>query len=65
MKPNPFLKKLGFSDNDRAVIIHTDDIGMWPGIRAGVQGIMGVGDNLIRCDDGPVPVVSCCGTDVP
>lgn len=28
MKPNPFLKKLGFSGNDRAVIIHTDDIGM-------------------------------------
>jgi predicted glycoside hydrolase/deacetylase ChbG (UPF0249 family) len=28
MKPNPFLKNLGFSDNDRAVIIHTDDIGM-------------------------------------
>jgi predicted glycoside hydrolase/deacetylase ChbG (UPF0249 family) len=28
MTPNPFLKKLGFTDNDRAVIIHTDDIGM-------------------------------------
>jgi len=28
MKPNPFLKKLGYSDNDRIVIIHTDDIGM-------------------------------------
>jgi len=28
MSPNPLLKKLGFSDNDRAVIIHTDDIGM-------------------------------------
>ena len=28
MSANPFLKKLGFSDNDRAVIIHTDDIGM-------------------------------------
>lgn len=28
MKPNRYLKKLGFSDNDRAVIIHTDDIGM-------------------------------------
>lgn len=28
MTPNPFLKKLGFSDKDRAVIIHTDDIGM-------------------------------------
>ena len=28
MKPNPFLNKLGFTDNDRAIIIHTDDIGM-------------------------------------
>lgn len=28
MTPNPFLKKLGFSNNDRVVIIHTDDIGM-------------------------------------
>ena len=28
MKTNPFLKRLGLSDNDRAVIIHTDDIGM-------------------------------------
>jgi predicted glycoside hydrolase/deacetylase ChbG (UPF0249 family) len=28
MQPNPILKKFGFSDNDRLVIIHTDDIGM-------------------------------------
>jgi chitin disaccharide deacetylase len=28
MTPNPFLKKLGYSDTDRLVIIHTDDIGM-------------------------------------
>jgi predicted glycoside hydrolase/deacetylase ChbG (UPF0249 family) len=28
MKPNPVLKKLGFSDTDRVVILHTDDIGM-------------------------------------
>jgi chitin disaccharide deacetylase len=28
MTPNPYLKKLGFSDHDRVVIIHTDDIGM-------------------------------------
>lgn len=28
MTLNPYLKKLGFSDNDRVVIIHTDDIGM-------------------------------------
>lgn len=28
MTPNPFLAKLGYSNNDRLVIIHTDDIGM-------------------------------------
>src|SRR5919108_2216544 len=28
MSPNPFLKKLGYSETDRLVIIHTDDIGM-------------------------------------
>ncbi len=28
MTPNPFLKKLGYSNTDRLVIIHTDDIGM-------------------------------------
>ncbi len=28
MQPNPVLKRLGFSDDDRVAIIHTDDIGM-------------------------------------
>lgn len=28
MTPNPFLKKLGLSETDRAVIIHMDDVGM-------------------------------------
>ena len=28
MTPNPLLKKLGYSNDDRLVIIHTDDIGM-------------------------------------
>ena len=28
MTPNPFLQKLGYSNTDRLVIIHTDDIGM-------------------------------------
>jgi hypothetical protein len=28
MTPNPVLKKLGLADQDRVVIIHTDDIGM-------------------------------------
>lgn len=28
MTPNPLLKKLGYSDTDRLIILHTDDIGM-------------------------------------
>ncbi len=28
MGPNPVLKKLGFSETDRVVLVHTDDIGM-------------------------------------
>ncbi len=28
MGPNPALKKLGFSETDRVVLVHTDDIGM-------------------------------------
>jgi hypothetical protein len=28
MQPNPVLKKLGFANTDRLVILHTDDVGM-------------------------------------
>jgi hypothetical protein len=28
MQPNPVLRRLGFADDDRLAIIHTDDIGM-------------------------------------
>jgi hypothetical protein len=28
MQPNPVLKKLGFTNTDRLVILHTDDVGM-------------------------------------
>lgn len=28
MTPNPYLKKLGYAETDRVVILHTDDIGM-------------------------------------
>lgn len=28
MKPNPALRKLGFDDRDRVVIVHADDVGM-------------------------------------
>ena len=37
MTINPFLKKIGLSETDRAVIIHTDDIGM---CHASVQAFM-------------------------
>ena len=28
LKPNPYLKRLGFADDDRVVVMHADDIGM-------------------------------------
>ena len=31
LKPNPYLKKLGFADTDRVVVLHADDIGMCQG----------------------------------
>ena len=37
MIPNPLLKKLGYSNNDKLVIIHVDDIGM---CHASLQGFI-------------------------
>ncbi len=42
MNPNPVLKKLGFADTDRLVIIHTDDIGM---CQASVQAYADLWEN--------------------
>jgi predicted glycoside hydrolase/deacetylase ChbG (UPF0249 family) len=42
MNPNPVLKKLGFSNTDRLVIIHTDDIGM---CQASVQAYADLWEN--------------------
>jgi chitin disaccharide deacetylase len=64
MKPNPFLKKLGFSDNDRAVIIHTDDIGM---CQASVQafkdlwafGMITSGATMVPCPWFPAVAQMC------
>jgi chitin disaccharide deacetylase len=41
MTPNPLLKKLGYSDTDRLVIFHTDDIGM---CQASLQAYMDLWD---------------------
>jgi len=64
MKPNPFLKKLGLSDNDRAVIIHPDDIGM---CHASVQafkdlwafGTITSGATMVPCPWFPAVVQMC------
>src|SRR5262245_8035039 len=64
MTPNPFLKKLGFSDNDRAVIIHPDDIGL---CHASVQafkdlwafGTITSGATMVPCPWFPAVVQMC------
>ena len=64
MTPNPFLKKLGYSDNDRLVILHTDDIGM---CQASVQafkdlwafGTISSGATMVPCPWFPAVVQMC------
>lgn len=43
MPPNPILKKLGLSNNDRAIILHADDIGMCHASLAAYQNIVEFG----------------------
>jgi predicted glycoside hydrolase/deacetylase ChbG (UPF0249 family) len=65
MTPNPLLKKLGYSDTDRLVIIHTDDIGM---CQASVQafkdlwefGTISSGAVMVPCPWFPAAVEMCC-----
>jgi chitin disaccharide deacetylase len=53
MNPNPILKKLGYSDDDKLVIIHTDDIGM---CQASVQAFADLWDfGTISCGATMVP----------
>ena len=64
MTPNPFLKKLGYADTDRLVIIHTDDIGM---CHASVQafkdlwafGTITSGATMVPCPWFPAVVQMC------
>ncbi len=64
MTANPFLKKLGFTDNDRVVIIHTDDIGM---CHASVQafkdlwafGTISSGATMVPCPWFPAVAQMC------
>src|SRR5215212_5919225 len=66
MQPNPFLAKLGYSNNDRLVIIHTDDIGM---CHASVQafkdlwafGTISSGAVMVPCPWFPAVAQMCRG----
>jgi len=64
MKPNPILKKLGFSNEDRLVILHTDDIGM---CHASIQayselfdyGLISSGATMVPCSWFPQVAAFC------
>jgi predicted glycoside hydrolase/deacetylase ChbG (UPF0249 family) len=64
MTPNPVLKKLGYSDDDKLVIIHTDDIGM---CQASVQafadlwdfGTISSGATMVPCPWFPAAAEFC------
>jgi len=43
MRPNPVLRELGFSEKDRVMIIHADDIGMCHSSAAAMDGLMNAG----------------------
>ena len=54
MEPNPALKKLGFSRDDRVIIIHTDDIGMCQASVAAFKelwdfGLISSGATMVPC----------------
>ena len=54
MNPNPVLRRLGFADDDRVAIIHTDDIGMClPSVQAFSElwdfGLISSGAVMIPC----------------
>jgi hypothetical protein len=64
MEPNPVLRKLGFSDQDRVVIIHTDDIGMCHASLAAYEqmveiGIISSGATMVPCSWFPATADFC------
>src|SRR5512139_1168569 len=64
MNPNPYLQKLGYTNNDRLVILHTDDIGL---CQASVQafkdlwafGSISSGATMVPCPWFPAVAQMC------
>lgn len=64
MKPNPVLKRLGLAEDDRAVIIHTDDIGMCQASLAAYADLVEVGlisaaSTMVPCPWFPATAAFC------
>jgi predicted glycoside hydrolase/deacetylase ChbG (UPF0249 family) len=64
MKSNPVLKKLGYNDQDRLVIIHTDDIGMCQSSIAAFAdlweyGLISSGATMVPCSWFPQVGIYC------
>ncbi len=64
MTPNPILQKLGLADDDRAIIIHTDDIGMCQATLPAFAdlldfGLISSGATMVPCPWFPQVVAYC------
>lgn len=64
MKPNPTLRRLGLAADDRAVIIHTDDIGMCHASLAAFAdltefGLISSGATMVPCPWFPAVAAYC------
>lgn len=64
MIPNPYLKKVGFTDEDRVVILHADDIGMCHAGLAAYRelvefGLLSSAATMAPCPWFPATAVAC------
>ena len=65
MNPNPLLKKLGLSNDDRAVILHADDIGMCQASIDAYADLVDFGLDLFGGHDGSLRLVPSNGYLLP
>jgi len=64
MQPNPLLKKLGLADDDRAVILHADDVGMCQASLAAYAdlvefGLISSASTMVPCPWFPATAAFC------